>query len=113
MFVAARCSGGLIMARPKSSLFAFSVFIFALLLLIGLATPDQAFAAPPTLTVTPTSLSFTGVSVGSTSGSQPVSATAVGGLISFPPGFNGIVITSPFVITSDNCGTSLKKGATC
>src|SRR5215469_1334939 len=100
------------MGRPKFPFLAFSIFSFTLVLLIGLATPDQAFAAP-TLSVTPSSLSFTGVPVGSTSGSQQVSATAVGGLISFPPGHNDIVVTSPFVITSNNCGTSLAKGKTC
>jgi len=90
------------MSRPKPSLFAFSIFSSTLLFLVGLASPDSALAGPPTLSVSPTSLSFT-TPAGVQSSSQMVTATPNGGQISFPPGHGGIAITAPFVITKNTC----------
>ena len=100
------------MSRPRSSTLTLSVLSIFLLFTVSVAAPNLAFAGP-TLSVNPNSLSFVHVVVGTTSASQAVTATAMGGLISFPHGKPGITVTAPFLLTGNTCDTSLPQGKSC
>jgi sugar lactone lactonase YvrE len=65
-------------------------------------------SAPVTLSVT--SLSFSTTAVGSTSSAKSVTLTNhLSGLLTF----SGIVVSGPFGIANNTCGTSVATGATC
>src|SRR5215469_11600879 len=94
-------AGGNVMGRAKSSsIFGSALFSFALFLILGLASAGSAAAQFPVLKVSPSSIDFGTVSVGTQSPSQTVTATNEG-----PTDLTlkSITTSSPFLITSDNC----------
>ena len=100
------------MSRPKSSIFAFSVFSFALLLMIGLAAPNLAFAQDTgQLGANPPALSFGNVTVGTTSPSQ--TDTVTNQFDDDNVVFSSVSGTPGFVETSNTCGSPLAPLQTC
>src|ERR1700722_1049621 len=98
------------MSRTKSSIFALG--FFTLLLTIGLAASAPVFAAgSANLKVSPKSLSFGNVPVGSTSPEQTVLAT--NGSKKITINFASILTSPPFVKSSDTCDGSLAPSGTC
>src|SRR5258708_5995795 len=99
--------GGFTMSLPKSSVFAFSALSFFLLFALGLAAPNLAYAK---LVLTPNSLAFGNVVVGTTSSAQTVTATNSGrSAITFTT----IIASPPFLKVGDTCDGSLGGGLTC
>src|ERR1700676_3984286 len=106
--------GGLTMSRPKSPIFAFSVFSFALLLVIALAAPNPAFAqleGMQELELTPSTLSFGNVSVGTTSPSQ--TDTVTNQFDDDTVGIISVFVSPDFVLTANTCGRVLAPLQTC
>ena len=66
-------------------------------------------ASPPTDTLSPSSLTFSGTIVGALSPAQPVTLTNSGGM---PLTSIAASVTGPFQVSS-NCGTQLTGGASC
>src|ERR1700722_994183 len=114
MFVTALLMGGFMMRRPKLSTFTFSGFSFALLIAIALAAPGLARAqnASPggPLLLSPTTVAFGTVAVGTMSPTAMVSATNTGKSIG---NLKDTVSPLPFVRVSDTCPGKLPGGATC
>ncbi len=99
------------MSRTKSSIFALG--FFTLLMIIGLAASATANAATgnANLKVSPSSLSFGNVPVGSTSPEKTVLAT--NGSKKVTINFASILTSPPFVKSSDTCDGSLAPSGTC
>src|ERR1700674_1855717 len=102
------------MSRTKSSTFALG--FFTLLLTIGLFASAPVFAADASngnahLKVSPNSLSFGNVPVGTTSPEQTVLATNGSKKVTID--FASILTSPPFIKSSDTCDGSLAPSGTC
>ncbi len=102
------------MSRTKSSIFALG--FFTLLLTISLAASAPAFAKDAAngnanLKVSPDSLSFGNVPIGSTSPEQTVLATNGSKKVTID--IASILTSPPFIKSSDTCDGSLAPSGTC
>ena len=86
------------------------IFILGLMALLWTIVASATSAVAAGLTVTPASVAFGNVVIGTTGPAQTVSATngAKGGIQ-----FERIVATAPFLATGDTCGGSLDGGQAC